>query len=1290
MNRDSPLRAPFVGPEPFGVNDHRNFFGRNREMRDLGAMVISQALVTVFGASGTGKSSLLTAGIGPALWSEFGTSMIDGGRLRTFGDDRLADQAAAEDNYFSVNLLRTLFRARDRSAETLDSDWYDCMKELRASVGPKMTLLEGFRELRYQIDRLPVRQPDRDNYRQLIVVIDQAEELFTDRPDLWAQRQPFLKQLHQALDPANYDGPDRESGPPHVVMAIREDFVGQLLSEGNFQRLPELRRHTFRLEGLLQDPALDAIRRPLEPTGVRFATGVAEEVLMRLRTAWNPERDDATFLTETVEPVHLQVTCLKLWNLVVSRGGNEISFDDLKRLGSIEKALGEYYDEEVRAAMGLPGASAFGERKLRLWLSKKLTTKNNYRVQAFVDEELPRTGLRRLTDRLPFVSGTAAPPAAVLARLDQRHVLRRMPRGRGFLYEIAHDQLVKPIRESNDAFLQAAGARRRTRRTRIGVAAVFLIGTIIGYGFLGAIVRTIWMRDLDGIHAAAGDPQLSAGLLAETLTAPPWWWKIHKWGGDRLLRGAEESFEPRSEVLTTLLETALLSPELEDVLVHDASLAAIHVGQTRILSVDETGLLLTSGKTDGVRSWSKNLDTPVMLDGWTTPTGAVAITEAADKAIVVAASEGNMVRLWRVRPGQARAAPELLTPSPHLIRALALAPDGATIAVAVEDGTHQWHVLHVDAVRNGKTGTIIAKGVEKIFALAFEQEMADPRKLLAIVGCAERGGDRDECLRSQVRFVVDGPTGWSPADVGLLQSVENIREFSGAEFLAKDSGLALRGRDTVVVAQLCGKRVSLPECPERRGETWFRRDWSGQALVIETATQPASVGRPARVRPAIASAAATGSVPAVPVAHETAERATFAAGAATIVAGRNGIASVYNLSRQFPGAEPVVEVARHRSPIERIFVDPRLKWIVGISARSNDKRRDLYLWRRRSDGWSKHAEPVPVSSSEGIWTAPVLAAAEEQDGRIIVAAERNLLQFPADGRAAKSVEGFDFLGQTAAAFGGGGGGGDPLFVYGTAGRQLFIYRLKGEMEPVFDSTLLNPASCANGEAAALSRGFGRYGIGSMVLEGSLLVALDRGTCLHVHDISRPKELTALDSRSLTIPIAEVVAASRHNAAVRLAAGTFQGSILLWQDVLSEPSDPKELRSPGDRSFITRIAFTDEPDWIKDYIFALDMAGRTTIWEARSGADARAPPVLPLHGVATQDIRIAYEGGDPILVSTGIDLRVNAAGRLEQVSTVRSLRLDFLNLPDSGAALTPYLCRLAGQRGAASGGCNNAP
>lgn len=1280
MTRDAPLRAPFVGPEPFGVNDHRNFFGRNREMRDLGAVVISQALVTVFGASGTGKSSLLTAGIGPALWNEFGTSTIDGGRLRTFGDDSLAEQAAAEGNYFSVNLLRTLFRPRERSAETLDAAWYSFLPALRASVGPKTTLLEGFRELRHQIDQLPVRQPDRDCRRQLIVVIDQAEELFTDRPDLWEQRQPFLKQLHQALDPTNYDGPDRDSGPPHVVMAIREDFVGQLLTEGNFQRLPELRHHTFRLEGLLPEPALDAIRRPLEPTGVSFAPGVAEEVLKRLRTARNPERHDATFLTETVEPVHLQVTCLKLWNLVVLRGAAQISSDDLQRLGSIEKALGEYYDEEVRAAMSLPGASVFGERKLRLWLTRKLTTKNNYRIQTFVDEELPRTGLQRLTDGLPFVSGTTTPPAAVLAWLDQRHVLRRMPRGRGFLYEIAHDQLVKPIRESNDAFLRAAGARRRTRRIKIGVAAVFVAGVVIGYGFLGAIVRTIWMHDLEGIHAAAGEPQLSAGLLAETLTSRPWWWKVHKWGGDRLLRGAEGSFDPRSEVLTTLLGTALLSPELEDVLVHDAALATIHVGRARILAVDEAGRLLTSGKTDGVRTWSANPDAPVMLDGWTTPAGAVAITEGADGTIVVAASEGNVVRLWRVRPGQSGAAPQRLTPSPDPIRSLALAPDGATMAVAVEDGAHQWQVLHVDADRRGQTRTIVAKGAEQIFALAFEQETADPRKLLAIVGCAERGGDEDECLRSQVRFVIDGPTGWSPADVGLLQSVENVRAFSGAAFLAKDSGLALRGRDTVVVAQLCGLRGDLLPCPQRPERAWFRRDWSGQALVIET-------GAPAAV--------ATGSVSSVPEGRGTAETAAFAASAATIVAGRSRVAQVYDLSKhlstRLPGAESVAEVSAKRSPLERIFVDPGLAWIVGISGRSNDNQRDLYLWRRGPDGWPKHVEPVAVSSGEGIWTGPVLAAAEEKDGRIVVAAERNLLQFPADSRDGESVEGFDFLGQTAAAFGGGSGEGHPLFVYGTSGRRLSIYQLQGEKEPGFVNTLFNPASCANGEAAALSRSFGREGIGSVVLEGNLLVALDRGTCLHVHDISRPNDRTALYSRSLALPITEVVAAaSRHGTAVRLAAGTFQGSILLWHDVLKAPSDPDELRSGGERTFITRIALTDRPPWIAGYIFALDLAGRATIWEERPGSETRTPPVLPLHGVATQDIRIAYDGSDPVLVSTGIDLRVNATGRLEQVSTVRSLPLDFLNLPDSGSALTPYLCRLAGWDGTASRGCDDAP
>ncbi|MGN5376879.1 caspase, EACC1-associated type [Streptomyces lasalocidi] len=61
------VACPFRGLEPFGPEDARYFFGRDELVEALVARIRGGGLVTVVGASGSGKTSLLRAGVVPAL-----------------------------------------------------------------------------------------------------------------------------------------------------------------------------------------------------------------------------------------------------------------------------------------------------------------------------------------------------------------------------------------------------------------------------------------------------------------------------------------------------------------------------------------------------------------------------------------------------------------------------------------------------------------------------------------------------------------------------------------------------------------------------------------------------------------------------------------------------------------------------------------------------------------------------------------------------------------------------------------------------------------------------------------------------------------------------------------------------------------------------------------------------------------------------------------------------------------------------------------------------------------------
>jgi hypothetical protein len=61
--------SPFIGPRPFEEDEAEIFFGRRNELSALAAQVVSTQIVLLYAASGSGKSSLISAGLIPALRS---------------------------------------------------------------------------------------------------------------------------------------------------------------------------------------------------------------------------------------------------------------------------------------------------------------------------------------------------------------------------------------------------------------------------------------------------------------------------------------------------------------------------------------------------------------------------------------------------------------------------------------------------------------------------------------------------------------------------------------------------------------------------------------------------------------------------------------------------------------------------------------------------------------------------------------------------------------------------------------------------------------------------------------------------------------------------------------------------------------------------------------------------------------------------------------------------------------------------------------------------------------------
>jgi signal transduction histidine kinase len=215
---------PYQGLRAFTAATQQFFFGRDREVQTLVQWVQDHCFVPVIGASGSGKSSVVRAGLVP--------------RLEGLGWHVLEPMKPGADP----------------------------IHELKRSFDP---LFDRRRlgEIHHLIARegLVAILPHLPNQRHLLV-IDQFEEIFTLVSDPAAQRL-FVEML------LNVQRNDRLA----IVMTMRSDFIEDWLKYGDLAVALQLQ--TVWMPPLQGENLQDAILKPAELNGYSFETGLLELIL---------------------------------------------------------------------------------------------------------------------------------------------------------------------------------------------------------------------------------------------------------------------------------------------------------------------------------------------------------------------------------------------------------------------------------------------------------------------------------------------------------------------------------------------------------------------------------------------------------------------------------------------------------------------------------------------------------------------------------------------------------------------------------------------------------------------------------------------------------------------------------------------------------------------------------------------------------------------------------------------------------------------------------------------------
>jgi len=345
---------PYRGLSAFDERSARYFFGRAKEAHDLlQELGTSRRFIGLVGASGSGKSSLVGAGVVPAVRS----GELDGSYAWRVVSMRPGPKPCHE---VAVRVTQ------------LSGGGVGALDELEKS------LLADERALSHQVDL--ALADDRGGDR-LLLVVDQFEELFTQCSDE-AERSAFLKAIAQAGSVAG--------GRVTVLTTIRADFLARCLEE------PVLAEHarqgTFRTHLVLPmgEAALrEAIVRPALLHGVSFEEGLVETLL-----------DDAR---GRKAPLPLLEFVLEgLWTRRDERG---LTWAAYHELGGLKGAIAQHAEQALTgsAPARLDAARTLLSRLVTIDDQQQPARRRALRAEVSLDEEPVLEQL--VTERLVIADG---------------------------------------------------------------------------------------------------------------------------------------------------------------------------------------------------------------------------------------------------------------------------------------------------------------------------------------------------------------------------------------------------------------------------------------------------------------------------------------------------------------------------------------------------------------------------------------------------------------------------------------------------------------------------------------------------------------------------------------------------------------------------------------------------------------------------------------------------------------------------------------------------------------------
>jgi phospholipase C len=286
--------CPYRGLEAF-VEEHAAFFaGRTAFASELFKFTLGKNLVVVVGPSGSGKSSVVQAGLVPLLRRQLPPATTWDVATFTPGTDPFLRLASA-----LTPLLEQYLSETDRLTEA-------------QKLGDRMA--GGEIQCESVIDRVLEKS---NGTGRLLLVADQFEELFTLAPE--PKRRPFARALLGALGKARFT----------LLITLRADFYSQIITVD--RELSDLLAPAqVNIGALTRDELRESITGPASLVGLEFEVGLVDRILHDVGS----------------EPGNLPLLEFALTGLWSKRAGRTLTNAAYDEIGGVTGALAQRAEEE--------------------------------------------------------------------------------------------------------------------------------------------------------------------------------------------------------------------------------------------------------------------------------------------------------------------------------------------------------------------------------------------------------------------------------------------------------------------------------------------------------------------------------------------------------------------------------------------------------------------------------------------------------------------------------------------------------------------------------------------------------------------------------------------------------------------------------------------------------------------------------------------------------------------------------------------------------------------------------